>query len=338
MAGNYLGHLPESDPLYGYLRYDIQPQLGAGTGDKIFRVFKLESSNDVYLYEEKYSGTRMVGKFFVSDRERNVDAAARRMNRERHHMDMMRGYGFTGTPHYIARPLGCNPSLNQLLVVEYCYGESLSSVIKRAIAGRDNGLLFGKLTALAYFLSAFHNRTANGHNVDFNDTCNYFDSLLSRLRIENVISQNSADEFVWLRDRWREQPRMWQDVQVFVHGDATPENFFFGDGLNVISFDLERLRCADRVFDTGRLAAELMHFFIMETGNKYAAEPFIGHFLWEYACHFPDRDSAFRATAGRVPFYMGMTFLRIARNHWLSWEYRQRMIQEARQCLRRWQL
>lgn len=336
MEKKYLGHLPESDPLYGYLRYDIQPQLGAGSGDKQFRVFKLESSNDVYLYEEKYSGTRMIGKFFISDRERNAEAAARRMNRECHHIAMMRNCGFSGSPHYIARALGCNPSLNQLMVIEYCYGESLSSIIRRAIHNGETGLLYGKLTSLAYFLAAFHNRTANGHNVDFNDTCGYFDSLLRRLRADNAVSQDEADEFYRLRDRWRETSRMWDDVQVFVHGDATPENFFFGDGLNVISFDLERLRCADRVFDTGRVAAELKHFFIMETGNRYAAEPFIGHFLWEYACHFPDRAAAFNATTGRAPFYMGMTFLRIARNHWLSWDYRMKMIQEARQCLAGW--
>lgn len=337
MGKQYLGHLPKSDPLYGYLRYDIQPLLGAGSGDKTFRVFRLNGSNDVYLYEEKHSGTRVIGKFFLSARERNPETAHRRMSREYHHMEMMRGYGFTGSPHYIARPLGCNASLNQLLVIEYCHGELLSSVIKRSIRDRDQGLLFDKLTALAWFLAAFHNRTANGFPVEFQDSCRYYDSLLQRLQQENVIGPWEADEFRWFRDCWRGQGRMWEDVQVFVHGDATPDNFFFGDGRNVVSFDLERLRRADRVFDTGRIAGELAHFFLLETGDRAAAEPYIGHFLWEYACHFPDRERAFRATTARVPFYMGMTFLRIARNHWLSWEHRRRMIREARHCLRRWQ-
>ena len=93
-----------------------------------------------------------------------------------------------------------------------------------------------------------------------------------------------------------------------------------------------------RVFDTGRVAAELMHFFLLMTGNKYAAEPFIGHFLWEYACHFPDRERTFEQTTRRVPFYMGTTLLRIARNPWLDWNYRLRLIHEAKQCLRRWYL
>jgi len=78
-----------------------------------------------------------------------------------------------------------------------------------------------------------------------------------------------------------------------------------------------------------------MHFFLQSTGNKYAAEPFIGHFLWEYSCHFPDRDQTFRSTTARVPFYMGITLLRIARNEWFSPEYRRQLINEAKQCLRR---
>jgi hypothetical protein len=68
----------------------------------------------------------------------------------------------------------------------------------------------------------------------------------------------------------------------------------FGDGPWVIAIDLERMKTADRVFDVGRVAAEIKHFFMQYTGNKWLAEPYIGHFLREYACHFPDRDSAFQ--------------------------------------------
>ncbi|MBN2809632.1 MAG: aminoglycoside phosphotransferase family protein, partial [Deltaproteobacteria bacterium] len=118
------------------------------------------------------------------------------------------------------------------------------------------------------------------------------------------------------------------------HGDATPENFMAGGGLSIVAFDLERCHRDDRVFDVGRIAGELKHFFLMATGNKYAAEPFIGHFLWEYACHFPDRNRAFGSITGRVPFYMGLTLLRIAHNNWVSPAYRRCLIDEAKACLR----
>ncbi len=331
---NYLGHLPAGDSLFGYLKYDIMPQLGVPSCEKMtFRVFGLPGSNEVYLYEEKYSGQRMVGKFFLSAFERNHEIAGRRMNREYDHLATMRSFGFDGSPHYVARPLGRNSTLNCLLVTEYCYGELMSGIFSRSIRGRDGGLLYGKLTALAYFLARFHNNSANGHTVNFHQGCDYVDSLLGFLR-GCGLSEGEAGEFYFLRDRWREQPKMWEDRQVLAHGDATPENFMFGDGLHVISFDLERLRRADRVYDVGRIAADLVHFFLLENGNKYAAEPFIGHFLWEYACHFPDREAAFRSIVRRVPFYMGITFLRNARNAWLSWEHRRKLVREARHCLR----
>ncbi len=328
--------MPEHDPLHHYLKHEIQPQL-TGYSDRVkYRVFQLAGSNDVYLYEEKYSGSLMVGKFFLSQRLQDPVVASRRMAREFHNLNMMRGHGFTGWPHYIARPLGCNDWLNKLLVIEYCHGEVLSDVIARAINNRDDGLLFGKLTALAYFLASFHNRTANGYRVDFSESCHYMDSLVNRLQDHRTIGYDEACELYYLRDRWREHPGMWEDNQVLVHGDATPANFMCGDGLSLISYDMERVRRADRVYDTGRIAGELMHFFLQHTGNKYAAEPFIGHFLWEYACHFPDRERTFHAIARRVPFYMGITLLRIARNHYLTHLDKRRLVHEAKQCLRRY--
>jgi hypothetical protein len=127
---------------------------------------------------------------------------------------------------------------------------------------------------------------------------------------------------------------MWEDQQVLVHGDATPDNFMFGGGLSVTAFDLERTKRADRVFDTGRIVGELKHYFMCATGDRNAAEPYIGHFLWEYARHFPDRESAFRSIVGRTPFYLGITLLRISRNNWVGPEYRRRLIDEAKECLR----
>ena len=331
---NYLGYLPENDQLHHFLKYEIQPQLRGFSRRVRYRVFQLTGSNDVYLYEEKYSGQKVIGKFFLSRTERNIDIATRKFQREYHHLSLMRNYGFTASPHYIARPLGRNDDLNKLLVIEYCYGEQLDSIIQRAIHRREDALLFSKLTALAYFLASFHNRTANCYRVDFNETCFYFDRLIDRLRWVNLVGQGDADELYWLRDRWKEQSKMWSDFQVLVHGDATPDNFLFGDGMSVISFDLERLHRADRLFDVGRLAGELQHFFMNISGNKYAAERFIGHFLWEYACHFPDRKAAFRAISARIPFYMGITLLRIARNDYLVWNYRKRLAHEAKLCLR----
>jgi aminoglycoside phosphotransferase (APT) family kinase protein len=220
------------------------------------------------------------------------------------------------------------------LVEEYTPGVPLSAFVNDAIHQGLSQPLFDKLTALAYFLATLHNRTANGLSVDFHQDCAYLDRLVRKLQTQRVMGAWDADELYWLRDRWREKPRMWEDRQVFVHGDATPSNLLFGRGLSVIAIDLERMKRADRTFDLGRIAGELQHYFLQATGNQHAAEPFIGHFLWEYACHFPDRDRAFRAITGRLPFQMALTLLRIARNSWVSAHQRGRLVEEAKIILR----
>lgn len=334
MIGQNIGHLPQSDPLHGYLQYDIQPQMTGWRERVKYRVYRLNGSNDVYLYEDKYTGARFVGKFFLSGAKRDYDTAVKRLTREYDNLCMMRDRGMCGYPHYVARPLGRNYSLNCLLVTEYCEGELLSDAIQYTIATGDQGRLFHKLTALAYFLASFHNRTAAGAPVNFDEECAYVERLVGRLLEINAIGWGEADEIRWLRDRWREQPKMWQDTQVLVHGDATPDNFMYGGGIGVIAFDMERAHRADRVLDAGRIAGELKHFFLRATGDRYAAEPYIGHFLWEYSWHFPDNRAAFAAVTSRAPFYMAATLLRISRNSWISHEHRRGLIDEAKSCLR----
>jgi aminoglycoside phosphotransferase (APT) family kinase protein len=329
---DYVGHLPAHDPLHPYLRQCILPQIGVVRRETDFRVFSMQGSK-VYLYEEKHSRIQLVGKFFVNGKHHGADAA-QRMRQEFDNLQLVRSFGLAGYPHHVVRPLGTNDAINSILVEEYCCGVSLSAVIDAAIHDHRTPQLFAKLTALAYFLATLHNRTANGHNVDFSQDCSYLDRLVGKLRHKQMIGGSDADELSWLRDRWREQPRMWEDRQVLVHGDATPSNFLFGDDLAVIAIDLERMKSADRVFDVGRIAGELQHFFLQATGDKFAAEPFIGHFLWEYACHFPDRHRAFRSITARAPFQIGLTLLRIARNDWISAPHRCRLIQEAKTILR----
>ncbi len=66
----YLGRLSEHDPLHGYLQHDIQPQISGASGSSGYRVFRLNGSNDVYLYEDRNTGTKLIGKFFLSSRKK----------------------------------------------------------------------------------------------------------------------------------------------------------------------------------------------------------------------------------------------------------------------------
>jgi hypothetical protein len=328
----YVGHLSSHDPLHPYLVHDVLPQIGVRNSAAEFRVFSMKDDK-VYLYEERHSRAQVVGKFFVSNGSDPTNAI-HRMHQEFDNLRFLRDHGLAGYPHHVVRPLGTNDWLNSLLVEEYTNGVPLSAFVNQAIHQGQSRPLFEKLTALAYFLATLHNRTSNGERVDFHQDCAYLDRLVRKLQAKQVIGAWDADELFWLRDFWREKPRMWEDNQVLVHGDATPSNLLFGRGLTVIAIDLERMKRADRTFDLGRITGELQHYFLLGTGDKHAAEPFIGHFLWEYACHFPDRDRAFRSITGRLPFQMALTLLRIARNSWVSAPQRRRLVEEAKLILR----
>ena len=331
MKGDYLGHLPGHDPLSGYLKNCIFPQLGSQCRNGI-RVFRTNGSNAVYIYEDRETNHCVVGKFFYSERMPDWERAFRRLNREYHSIGTFRAL-LDSRIHYVAKALGRNADLNRLLVVEYCYGESLDRIIMRSIGENNDALLFGKLKALASFLVSLHNRSAGNRPVDFEKICIYYRKLVRNLN--GLVSGREMDFLNSLCRAWHDHPAMWQDREVLVHGDATPANFFFGDGPHVITFDLERAAWTDRLFDLGRLTAELRHFFYRATGNPYAAEPFIGHFLWEYCGHFPDRESAFRSITARLPFYMGLNLLRIARNTYLDNRYRRQLVEAAQTCLDR---
>jgi Phosphotransferase enzyme family len=326
MNGNYVGYVAGNDPLHDFLTGIIRDRMGVREPQPAYRAFRLSGSNEVYAYQEKSSGAKVICKFYGSR-----FGGARQ---EYEGLKMLRRYKLVGSPHHVIRPLGLSRDINGVLAVEYYSGEQFSHAIERATRHRDDDHLYWRLKALAYFLATQHNWTANGATVDFDPDCRYFDKVLGRLKDAGRLGQWDVDELAWLRDLWRERPRMWQDRQVWLHGDATPANFLFGQSLDVAAIDLERMKRGDRMFDVGRVAGELQHAFMSAVGDWRSAEPFIGHFLWEYSCHFPDRQRTFESITARLPFYMALNLLRIARNGYIDPDYGGRLVEQAKVLLR----
>lgn len=319
--------------MHGFLRGIFRDQLGVQERAPAFRAFRLRASNEVYAYEEKHSCARVICKFYGSKFGWDRNRAGQAAHREFDTLHGLRGYNLVGSPHHVVRPLGVDHNLNSVLAVEFYAGEPLSHAIKRCIHRHDHTHLYWRLKALAYFLATQHNRTAGAHNVDFDNDCNYFGGLVFKLRRRNRIGAWDADELLWLQGLWRERASMWADRQVWLHGDATPANFLFGHGLDVAAIDLERAKWGDRVFDVGRVTGEMQHAFMASTGNPDRAEPFIGHFLWEYCCHFPDRHAAFRSITARLPYYMAMNLLRVARNDYICHDYGGKLVRQSKRLL-----
>jgi Phosphotransferase enzyme family len=333
VIGKYVGYVPGNDPLHGFLSKITWNALGVRNTRPAFRAFRLSGSNVVYGYEEKSSRTRMICKFYGPRSGADRGRAASLAHREYESLNTLRGYQLVGSPHHVIRPLGVDPDINGVLAVEYYAGEQFSQAIGTSIRSRNDAHLFWRLKALAYFLATQHNRTANGERVDFEIDCRYFETVVGRLHRRGRIGQWDSEELCWLRDLWRGRPRMWEDQQVWLHGDATPANFLFGHGMDVAAIDLERMKRGDRMFDVGRIAGELQHSFMAATGDKARAEPFIGHFLWEYCGHFPDQERAFHSITLRLPFYMAVNLLRIAANGYISPDYGARLVSEAKLLL-----
>ena len=333
MNGRYVGYVDGDDPLHGFLSRIIRDRMGVREGQPAFRAFRLSGSNVVYAYQEKFSQVKIICKFYGPKFGLDLDKAAWKARQEYEGLRTLRQYNLVGSPHHVIRPLGFSRDINGVLAVEYYAGEEFSHAIARATQHRDDAHLYWRLKALAYYLATQHNRTANGARVDFDADCGYFDTVAGRLRKAHRIGSDDADELSRLRDRWRDRPRMWEDQQVWLHGDATPANFLFGDGMDVAAIDLERMKRGDRIFDVGRVAGELQHAFMRDAGDRHRADPFIGHFLWEYSCHFPDRQRTFESVQARVPYYMALNLLRIARNDYIDRYYAGRLVRQAKRLL-----
>jgi hypothetical protein len=62
--GRYVGQVAGHDPLHGFLSGILRDRLGVRQPRPAFRALRLSGSNEVYGYEEKASGTRVICKFY----------------------------------------------------------------------------------------------------------------------------------------------------------------------------------------------------------------------------------------------------------------------------------
>ncbi len=326
MTASYLGKLEHADPLYEILLSQACPDVK----DPVFHVTRMPSF-EVYKYTEEKTRMAVIGKFFKLD-DPKPDKISR-MTGEYENLRKIRAYGFDSYPHYVVRPISKEEKIGLALLEEFIQGKDLDYYLRRAIYERDDASLKERLSALASFLYALHERTGSEENVELDPINAYYEKVLKKLCKQEIISSPDTNAFLKLIDKWLTRALLRKGKKVIVHGDATPTNFIFAPTREVVAIDLERMKNADPVFDIGMVCGEIKHAYLWRKGNPYEAEPFIRHFFKSYSSHFIDESNAFHKITMRNPFYMAMTELRIARNGYLDLNYRKRLAREARKCL-----
>lgn len=327
MPETYLGRLDLADPLYEILLSQVCRDIK----DPLFHVNRI-SSRLVYKYTEERTRTAIIGKFFELH-----DKKQERVIRKKGEYDNLlkiRNFGFDTFPNYVVKPIGREDRIGLALIEEFILGKDLDHYLKKAIYEGEGNTLRDRLSRLAAFLYFFHSRTETENTVCIDPVCAYFLKIIGKLLKQRVISDGDRNEYVRMMDKWMNRRSLQKAKNVMVHGDATPTNFIFTEEGEVVAIDLERMKNSDLMFDVGMVCGELKHAFLWRTGNPFASEPYIRHFLKNYAGNFCDDKRTFREITLRNPFYMAMTELRIARNDYLEWNYRRRLALEAMGCLK----
>jgi hypothetical protein len=317
--------------VFEYLKEEIFPQIAPSPYGEV-EVIRLALEKPVYLFFERTRNIMVVGKYFTGESLPSEEAW---LSAEKEYLNLKllrERFGMGGDGDKVVAPLGENKDLSALLVIEMVPGQTLDYYIAKAIYEQQSAVLFEKLGYLARFFVKLHQSSETDRSVSPDLPQWYLDKLLNSLskNCPGSWGRNTIDKYAarW----WNKSEIFVSDREVIVHGDATPTNFLFDNG-SVTGIDLEKMKWADRCWDLGFIAAELKHHFMWRTGDGWAAEPFIGHFLWEYVVNYGNTQF-FPAITGKIPLYMALGLLRIARNRWLDEPYRKHLILEAKRCLK----
>lgn len=287
--------------------------LGHGINNKNCEVlvFKYSSaSHTVCRYEFKGENSSVMAKFFAEP-----TGKLRKYNPYKGMMNEYRNLKKAAPLIDVAKPLTTNKDFNCVLVTEYISGKSLSWHLKHEEE------LFEKLGAVARMLRRLHTHTYSYYDKT-REFSNYHE-VLDHLRLE----PDTRETFNHLLGKWWYGPLINRKYGCMLHRDVHPANYIFREG-RPYALDFESAwHHGNPVRDLGNLCAELKNYFDLHKGGSWKAEPYIGHFLWEYC----ESKEEFWQVTKVLPFYMGVGLLRAARLH--RKRYRNYLINEAIACL-----
>ncbi len=316
-----MNRLSEADPLARILRRLLGDETGFRPPAGEVVVEPLPASRKVLRFTFPGGDCAVVGKFFSAYPPQTSPDVS-----------LAREY-----EHYLELPAlglgnGARPEQSLGLLLQAVPGPDLDHLLHQACIQGDPAPLFRGLGKLAHLLAFFHSRPVPDLPVTSGPALFYLDKVRGQLLGAGLLNQEDLLTLTAESAFWEARFRDFSDQQVLIHGDATPTNFLFPDG-RAVALDLERLRIGDRLWDLSWVAGELKHAWGWRTGNFNDSEGAIRHFFQMYLMAASLGGGSVRRLFGLNPLYMAMAELRIARNLYLSRDYRHELVAEARRCL-----
>jgi aminoglycoside phosphotransferase len=325
-----MNRLSAADPL----AHALMRLVGAETG---FRppagevcVEPLPSSRKVLRFTFTENDYAVVGKFFSAyPPQASPDLS---LAREYGHYLHLPALGLGNGDGLAPRLLGRWPAQSLGLLLEAVSGPDLDHLLLKACIYGEQASLFRGLEKLANLLAFFHSRPVPALPVSPEPALTYLDKVVAQLATAGLLTREDCLALESERAAWEPLFQNFSDRQVLIHGDATPTNFLFPDG-RAVALDLERLRGGDRLWDLSWVAGEIKHAWGWRTADFSGSEGAIRQFFRVYLAAMGLDPALTRRLFGLNPFYMALAELRIARNLYLTREYRRELVAEARRCL-----
>jgi len=325
-----MNRLAAADPLARALRCLVKAEAGFRPPAGEVWVEPLPSSRKVLRFTFPEGDYSVVGKFFSAyPPQASADLS---LAREYDHYLRLPALGLGNGSGQVPRLLGRWPERSLGLLLEAVPGPDLDHLVLQACLQGDLAPLFRGLEKLAHLLAFFHSRPIPALPVVPEPALAYLDKVMAQLLEAGLIVSEDWQALAHERLAWEERFHDFPDRQVLIHGDATPTNFLFPNG-RAVALDLERLRAGDRLWDLSWVAGELKHAWGWRTADFSGSETVIRHFFRMYLSAGGPDPALRRRLFSLNPFYMALAELRIARNLYLSRDYRRELVAEARRCL-----
>jgi aminoglycoside phosphotransferase len=316
-------------PAENSLTHFLLAQLGVSR-DRDLQVERLRASRPVFRFSVQGDGAGLVGKFYRD--EVPTTPQDRSLTQEYRNYQAAPGWGLKAAG-LIPRLVGQSPGLRLGLLLEAIPGPDLDHYLLAAAYGQGKETCLQKVGQLAELLAFFHTRPLTPLPAASEPVLAYFQKLRGQLHAQRIITPEEVAGLAEEAQAWEALLQEYPDRQVLLHGDATPTNFLFPDG-RVVALDLERLRPGDRLFDLSWVAGELRHAWGWRGRDFGESEAVIQHFFRSYLDALPGDALLTRRIYDLNPLYMALAELRIARNAYLSREYRRALVAEAQRCLK----